>query len=87
VGRAIDALLPTSQRALTRELAHRLAKSSRLEIFEVECTRLDGIGCVIEASVSATRFGDSARCRRCCATRRPGDSSMRCSIARVVCSK
>lgn len=56
VGRAIDALLPTSQLALTRERAHRLAKSSRLEIFEVECTRLDGIGCVIEASVSATRF-------------------------------
>jgi diguanylate cyclase (GGDEF)-like protein/PAS domain S-box-containing protein len=56
VGRAIDALLPTSQRALTRDLAHRLARSGRLEIFEVECTRLDGIGCVIEASVSATRF-------------------------------
>jgi PAS domain S-box-containing protein len=55
-GREIDELLPASQRTVTRDLARRLAKTGRLEMFELECTRLDGVGCIIEASVSITRF-------------------------------
>jgi diguanylate cyclase (GGDEF)-like protein len=52
----IDSLLPASQRTLTRALAQRLGRTGSLEVFEIEAMGLDGVGCVLEASVTAVRY-------------------------------
>ena len=56
VGHPVARLLRLSQRALSARKLRELISGGRPEVFEVECMRLDGIGCVIEASVSATLF-------------------------------
>ncbi len=56
VGRPVAPLLRLSRRALSARRIRELLRANRAEVFEVECMRLDGIGCVIEASVSAGSF-------------------------------
>jgi diguanylate cyclase (GGDEF)-like protein/PAS domain S-box-containing protein len=57
IGRTVDALLPPSRGAACRSLRGAFAGfGGRPEAIEVECMRLDGVGCVLEASVSLTEF-------------------------------
>jgi PAS domain S-box-containing protein len=56
IGLTVDALLPPS-RATGPSLRRAFAEfGGRPETLEVECMRLDGVGCVLEASVSLTEF-------------------------------
>ncbi len=86
VGRPVERLLRLSQRAIPGRRLRELMLATRPEVFEVECMRLDGIGCVIEASVSPPASPGDPRCRRCCATRPNGGSSERSRTARARCS-
>jgi len=56
IGLTVDALLapsPAAGPSLCRAFA---GNGGRPEVLELECMRLDGVGCVIEASVSQTEF-------------------------------
>ena len=56
VGITVDALLPPSRATDPSPRRAFAGFSGRPETREVECMRLDGVGCVLEASVSLTEF-------------------------------
>lgn len=56
LGRRVDALLGSCGPGLVAAALGREAHAHPPEVIEIEGLRLDGIGCVIEASVSVTRF-------------------------------